>query len=284
MRSVTLLLTLWIGIVAAAGDARASRQGDSPPRFDVASVRENTSAERRVSRRFLPGGRVEIRNMSLRMIIGLANRIETATEAYRINGTASVLDRKFDITATAPPTSEPASEDLLAMLKSLLADRFRLVTHTEFQPRSVYALTVAKEGELGPGLRRSEYNCHDWAGGPLETEPRDEQGNGLCGPSQQEYLPGGVRRRYAGTIARLAQMTQSTVAEVRDRLVVDMTGLEGNFQWEFAYSQRNAFGPAGDELPSVFTAFKEELGLVLEPRTVPIEVLVIDSVSLPSAN
>ncbi len=274
--------------IAAPESLAARSQEPAAVRFEVASVKENTSPERRASRRFMPGGRVEIRNMSLRMLVGFAYGIDTSAEDFRLSGgPEDLLKRRFDINAVAPADSLPTPSDLVRMLRALLAERFALTTHTETRSMPVFALTVAREGRLGPGLRPSQHNCREWAGSPLETEPKDENGHGLCGPSQAELLPGGVRRRYAGTIATLAQLIQRQATELRDRLVVDMTGLSGSYQWELVYSQ-TSLGSLGAEpdanLPSVFTAFREQLGLKLESKTAPVEIRIIDSVSLPSPN
>jgi uncharacterized protein (TIGR03435 family) len=71
------------------------------------------------------------------------------------------------------------------------------------------------------------------------------------------------------------------------RMVVDHTGLEGAFDYElrFAPATPTASTPAASlEQPSVFVAVEEQLGLKLEPRIEPVQVLVIDSVSMPTEN
>jgi len=172
------------------------------------------------------------------------------------------------------------------MLRGLLAERFSLKAHAESRPMSVYALRLVEQGKLGPRLRPTEHNCREWDPNVtgLETQPTDENGP-LCDfNGQLKVLAGGVRRRYAGTMATLAQLIQQQAPELRDRRVVDMTGLAGNYTWDVSYSQNMGRGEPDGTLPSVFTAFKEELGLKLEPVTAPVEVLVIDSVQEPTDN
>ena len=92
-----------------------------------------------------------------------------------------------------------------------------------------------------------------------------------------EFSPGGIGLREAGPISLLVSKAQAFA----DRLLVDMTGLQGTFEWQVAFSlQPNP--PIDAELPSIATAFQEQLGLKLEPRTGPIEVLVIDHVEPPT--
>jgi uncharacterized protein (TIGR03435 family) len=70
------------------------------------------------------------------------------------------------------------------------------------------------------------------------------------------------------------------------RMVVDRTGLDGPFDFELTYAPaaRGGGPPPSDDRPSIFTAVQEQLGLTLEPAIAPVEVLVIDSVSLPTEN
>ena len=70
------------------------------------------------------------------------------------------------------------------------------------------------------------------------------------------------------------------------RLVIDRTGLTGNWDLEVAYTSERArtlpnVDPNG---PSLFTALEEQLGLKLRPARGPVEVLVIDSVQQPTPN
>jgi len=65
-----------------------------------------------------------------------------------------------------------------------------------------------------------------------------------------------------------------------DRPVTDATGLTGSFEWRLTFKSRVQF--IGDAVPSIYTAVQEQLGLKLEPRTGPVDVLVIDSVEMPT--
>ena len=78
-----------------------------------------------------------------------------------------------------------------------------------------------------------------------------------------------------------------------NRLIVDRTGLEGNFSFELRFTPEQIpnFGPGGappgmlgidPNGPSIFTAVQEQLGLKLDPQRGPVEVLVIDRIERPS--
>ena len=73
-----------------------------------------------------------------------------------------------------------------------------------------------------------------------------------------------------------------------DRPVLDMTGLGGVYDFTVDVSGLNTFNPAAiDDLstPSIFTAVETDLGLRLDSRKAPVEVLVIDSVNkIPTEN
>jgi uncharacterized protein (TIGR03435 family) len=69
--------------------------------------------------------------------------------------------------------------------------------------------------------------------------------------------------------------------------VIDKTGLSGQSVYQVRYG--SAFGPApgaptasDPSVPLLPVALQEQLGLKLESRTEPLEVLVIDSVEQPT--
>jgi uncharacterized protein (TIGR03435 family) len=248
------------------------------PAFEVASIKANTSGENRSMFNFPPGGMVVLTNATLRMMIVQAYDIALPVERFTVvGGPEKLLTSRFDISARPPEGVHPRPQILL-MLKALLAERFRLRTHTETRQLPVYAITVAREGRLGPEIRPSSHDCAAIvrAGGrPTDANaPRDYKGRDLCwmnydfGPTQ------GIR--FAGPLAYLVSRgAQPNV----DRPVVDATGLTGNFEWQITFTRNPT---ADSDAPSIFTAFQEQLGLKLEPRTGPVDVLVIDSVEAPT--
>ena len=68
-----------------------------------------------------------------------------------------------------------------------------------------------------------------------------------------------------------------------DRIVVDQTGLSGNFTFTLDWTPDSA-RDADSTAPSLFTAIQEQLGLKLESGRGPVEVLVIDGLEKPSEN
>jgi uncharacterized protein (TIGR03435 family) len=131
------------------------------------------------------------------------------------------------------------------MLRSILADRFKLTAHTETKQLPVYELVAVKPAKL------------------TDAEPG----------------PGGSSSSGPGLIACKncdVAFLSSKLAESLQRTVVDNTGLTGKYDIKLLWSDS-----AG---PSLFTALEEQLGLKLQPSKGPVETLVVDHVEMPSEN
>jgi uncharacterized protein (TIGR03435 family) len=182
----------------------------------------------------------------------------------------------FDVQAKPPDDAPPGTQRL--MLQKLLEDRFRLRVHGETRPTAVYVLTVVRKGRLGPDLAPTEKNCAAWriasGSNPNLPQPVHRNGTPLCFGGQQPQYP--VRLlRNAGDASDIRRQIQAFV----DRPLVDETGLTGNFEWTLSFANE----PVPTH-PSIFTAVEEQLGLKLESRTAPYQVLVIDSVDWPTSD
>jgi uncharacterized protein (TIGR03435 family) len=274
----------------AAGGAAPAAQG-SLPAFEVASIRRNV--EGGVPRMRVEAGRFVASNTSLQELIRDAYRMQSfqvvgGPEWWRAAGgptrAAPASQRPgevtFDVIANIPPNTPPAQVPL--MLRTLLADRFSLVVHTEMREMPVYVLTYARDDKtLGPQLTRSTQQCQaEIDGGPLRAPVTrvSEDGKPVCG-----MMMGPARIRGGGlTTSVLANALTGYV----QRMVVDRTGLEGPIDFDLTYAPAaRGGGPApSDDRPSIFTTVQEQLGLKLEAATAPVEVLIVDSVSMPTEN
>jgi uncharacterized protein (TIGR03435 family) len=151
-----------------------------------------------------------------------------------------------------------------------LAERFKLVAHIENREQPIYALMASRtDGRLGPKLKASTLNC---SGQPGQSD-QCSMGGSFTGS-------GGTLKGVGQPLAVLATHLSTAV----DRIVQDRTGLAGGFDFELAWSGSGLKSTPGapSELPSVFTALQEQLGLQLEPSPGLVEVLVIDSVERPT--
>ena len=138
-------------LTALAAQAQAQAPAAVPP-FTAASVKaSDPRTERIMTIDFLPGGRLKIVDLPLRMII--ANAYNLPYGSPRLKWTDPLLNQAFDIDAVAEPGAIPnsATEDeseqrMRLMLCELLASRFHLKMHTEMKEEPVYAIVIDKGG------------------------------------------------------------------------------------------------------------------------------------------
>ncbi len=268
---------VWIGLLHAPL-LHAQAPGTNQ-QFEVASIKPNTSGENNHSIRIKPGGRMVASNASLWALITAAYQVQD----YQISGGPPWLkSANFDIDARGPvKPNTPIDDQISQMSQALLADRFQLRLHREAREMPIYALLVAKNGpKLVPALGG---NCFDPRAGIPPPTP-DARPCGGFNMNRDTMLGSGV------PMARMAL----ALSRIVGRPVVDKTGLMGTFdvtlRWTpdetqaFLASAQPAAAPPDTSGPSIFTALQEQLGLRLESQKGPVEVLVIDSAQLPSAN
>ena len=160
--------------------------------------------------------------------------------------------------------------------------------HLETREIPVYALTVARDGQLGPQIRRSVQDCAAWLRGKRDgkslPEPTDPQGLPLCSAGQMDRLSERIMvRRWIGEFSLLVNSIRGDL----DRPIVDRTGLTGNFEWNLTteWPGFRALDPDFPyKAPSLDVALSEQLGLRLVRSTEPLQVLVIESVAMPTVN
>lgn len=263
-------------------------------KFEVASVRENTSSDMKIAIGIQPGGRFSAVNVPLWDLIRQAYGLQ---RTQIVGAPDWVESARFDVVAKAEaeiPRSGPGSPSgpLNFMLQDLLQDRFKLRTHRETREQQIYALTFARaDKNLGSGMKTSSADCASMpgregrgvrAGGALVLPPPGERPK--CG---MMMAPGHVMAGGA-TVAQLTQM----LSMFAQRIVVDKTGLTGAFDIDLTFTpdRMPQGGPSpgvpmptiDPNGPSLFTALQEQLGLKLESQRAPVEVLVIDHVERPT--
>jgi uncharacterized protein (TIGR03435 family) len=225
------------------------------PAFDVASVKPAGPDNRGADFRVYPGGRLRITNLNLDLII----REAYAVKPYQIaGGPAWLKTDRFDIDAKTE--GDPSRRQMMAMLQTLLADRFQLKVHRETREDNDYALVTAKGGpKLTPSTADESYVRL------YRNTPVDQTG--------VDYTIAGQKASLALIAERLGDMELG-------RPVLDRTGIKGEFDFKLRY----AIDDNPDTGPSIFAAIQEQLGLKLEAAKGPVEILVIDKVEKPSRN
>lgn len=301
---VWLLLAILGAILSAVGWYRVFTivlvaQNASPPAFEVASVKPNTSGP--VQRGGGPQpGRFVRTNVTLRQLIQMAYS-QQAFDRREISGGPDWIDsERFDIEAKIDdgqagnlgrlylPDGKGSPGLAYQMVKALLADRFKLVVHSETSDRPVYALVLARaDRRMGPQLQRSAVDC-DAVMAAIVANGRPP------GPVKTGGAPpcsmGGGAGRLMGNALTMQQIGNGLSPYV-NRVVRDRTGMAGNFDLDLAWTpapgeyaglgpfDHNA--PAAAEATSIFTALQEQLGLRLEATTGPVDVIVVDRAERP---
>ncbi len=218
----------------------------------------------------LPGGRLKVENKSARSLVKLAYRIQ---DFELFGGPDWAASDSYDIDAKAE--GNPPLLDLVGpMLQSLLEQRFALKVHRERRELPVIALSVVKSG--------------------LKIHPAEP---GTCIPYDPNYKGPPARtcgsigtgpNRMDGIAIRMADFTRS-LAVLLGRPVVDETGFGEAFDVHLTFSPDDLSaaprpGSPDDAAPAITTALREQLGLRLDSKKAPVEVLVIDRVERPSEN
>ena len=252
---------------AQATQAPAAPQPANPPtRFEVASIRRNpgTGVYRMNTE---PGGRFLAINMPLVDVIRSAYDLR----AFQLVDVPRWVEtERFDILARTGRDDYPSVVALRPLVRTLLAERFGLVVEREQRVMQTYALTRLRPDRLGPQLTPSMADCRS-------PESRDLANPKRCG----------TNLRSIGDMTGTGITTTSlifTLTGLVGTFVDDETGLTGAYDFSLKWSPGLADDPAAPERVSIFTAVQEQLGLRLDPRRRPVEVIAIKRVERPTEN
>lgn len=274
-------------ICACASVALASvvMHGQAPA-FEVASVKPTRSTDLAI-RVSAAGRNFSATNIPLRELIRFAFDVES----HRlIGGPSWIATERFDVEARADrdlpawgPAGPPA--EVLRMLRTLLAARFRLEVRQETRELPVYALMTARaDRRMGPDIRASSLDCANATAAPQQppVDPAQPTCGMRIGPGQM--VMGGT------PMPQFANVLSSFVG----RVVIDRTGLTGPFDFRLSWTPQGmrvggppppgapALPPVDPNGPSIFAALQEQLGLRLEPQQAPVGVVVIEQVERPT--
>src|SRR5262245_15011808 len=258
--------------------------------FEAASVKPNKSTERNRGAGFQPGGRFLARNLTVRSLVGIAYGTPQPLTSFRVLGGPGWSDSDgFDIEAKAIGEFQEAqggpgfSNSGELMLRTLLAERFRLKVHTETRELPIYALVPARSGgSLGPRLSRSNVDCD----AALAAVAAARRAGAAPNPADRPVC---AFRGFTGSGVTLGQLSAALTPLVQ-RVVLDRTGLAGRFDVDLALTpdqMRRPDAPGPDvslDGPSIFTTLQDKLGLKLESTRAPVDIVVIDAVEHPTEN
>ena len=247
----------------------------SAPAFEVASVKPAPPPTPGKIEMRMGGdpGMVDYKNVSLKTVIARAYEVKE----FQISGPDWLDSTRFDIVAKVPPNA-PTGQ-IPAMLRTLLAERFKLTAHREQKVMPVYAMLVGKSGFK---LK------------PLDGEPEGRM-NMRLGPKGRDLSGPATLSALAGALSQML-----------DRPVVDLTEIKGTYDidLEWVPDEREGGGimakmkgmaeaasgdahgdPLGPGGLSLFGALQEKLGLKVEARKSPVDILVVDAAEkVPTEN
>jgi uncharacterized protein (TIGR03435 family) len=194
----------------------------------------------------------------------------------------------FEIQAVA--SGNPTEDQMRLMLRSLLADRFRLQVHTVTSQADVIAFVLDKPGATGPKLRpHSEGQpCDVHLASPAHAV-------GVFPPACKELLA--IDRPQSAILVAARDITVEQIATFVSatgrltRPAVDQTGLSGRFDFTLEFTpERSDARPPQDVQPDDFQvttlqeALQEQLGLKLKATRAALDTLVVDHAERPSEN
>jgi uncharacterized protein (TIGR03435 family) len=309
---------LLLAVAAALGQTQAPA---SKPEFEVASIRPAAPLDKMVASgkmhvgMHVDGARVDIGAMAIPELIQLAYKVKR----FQVTGAGAdgISAQRFDILAKLP---EGATKDQVPeMLQALLADRFKLKIHKETKDQNVYVLLV---GKGGPKLKEAADDPPPSADaeapksdGQVQLQMNDG-GRGAVvrggpnGDTKVTMSNGGIH--FSMEKMPITQLIDF-LARFLDRPIVDMTDLKGKYQVSLDLTMddiRNIARSAGVMVPgpgpagvpgaeagrgpadaasdpsgsSIFSSI-QQLGLKLEPRKAPLEMIVVDHVEkMPTEN
>jgi uncharacterized protein (TIGR03435 family) len=252
-------------LLLAAPITSPSQRLPPGPAFEVATIKPVESGPK--SGRFIlmqgPHRFIE-KDYTLKLLIAAAYNLNPRAVT---GGPSWIETTHYDITALTPGEKQPSRDEQMAMLRALLADRFRLSFHRESKVFSIYVLEQAKGGSR---LKPSAAAAAD--------QPQ------LISTVYPERILLPARN---ATMAGFASVLQRAIV---DRPVVDKTGLTGRYDFDLEWApDESQFGgevsPSTDAaIPPLFTALQQQLGLRLVATRGPIEAIVVDHAEGPSAN
>ena len=293
--------TLAVAILLAAAAYGLFGQSAAPPAFQTASIKRNTFDEREPTHHpmgggYQPGGRLRLTNLSLVGLIQFAYADHDSPHwlplppSQVVGGPAWAKTDGYDIDAKPQVSTDP--KHMWLMLQTLLAARFKLALHRETHDLPVYDLKPAMNGLALPPP--NEVVCVSF---PPGTQPRHVPGKVDCG--YVGFALESTTVRLQGSKIRMADLI-GRLGQILGRPVVDKTGFAGEFDLRLKFTPDDAtlglpgFGgpagprgtrfPADPNLPNIFAALQDQLGLKLVPATAPVEILVIDHAERPAVN
>jgi uncharacterized protein (TIGR03435 family) len=248
----------------------------------------------------IDAGRADYGFVNIEYLLGKAYGVKS----YQISGPSWIQSERYDIQAKLPSGS--TKEQVPDMLKALLADRFKIEIHHETKEHAVYALVV---GKSGPKLKESTPEKPADGDTNPDAAPQTRFAPGGDGRSMTVKGPQGNMAMSMGADGNMHMQASGMsipsfvdiITRFVDKPVIDQTDLKGKYDIGIDMSMadlQNVARSAGIAIPgmggggrgsaggaaeaasdpsggSIFQAV-QALGLKLDPRKLPVDVIVVD--------
>jgi uncharacterized protein (TIGR03435 family) len=221
--------------------------------FEVVSVKPNKSGSNGSSTRS-DQGRMTATNISLKNLIVRAYNLKD----YQVEGPDWLTSERYDMVAkfpeALPKDREKYNAALGAMMQKMLVERFKLVVRHEQKVFPVFGLIVGKNG-----IKFKEV------------------------PDADSHNSNSNNTHYVGTCVSMSTFAEF-LSRRMERPVFDMTGLKGFYDLKLDWTENTAAGEP-QQFPELAIAVQEQLGLRLESRKEPIEIVIVEHIErVPTEN
>jgi len=257
----------WTNVIAllsiyALGINVAGAQSPVLSTFDAVSIKRHVGGGPSRSDP-TPDGHVAV-NVPIFFLIALAYPVRTSDEI--VGAPDWLYEEPYDLIARFART--PTPEQRQAAWRSLFADRLKLRAHLERREKDTFDLVLARPGRVSPNLKQSDVDC-------AAAEAAAECTSG--------FTRGALTTRGMA-MTDFARVIQPTTG----RIVFDRTGLTGTYAFSLKFSPTRPGAPldpnARTEMPDIFAAMQDQLGLKLERSRGAVDVLVIEQIDPPTEN
>jgi uncharacterized protein (TIGR03435 family) len=299
MRLSAYCLVLLVGAMPVAVSQTPARNANTQPRFEVVSIKRSAAAVNSAAADRPDGGFARSNWYTSTLI----------SEAYPPTHRDDIVGLPewaktdgYDVKATST-LSRASRDDRVSMLRTMLAERFKLSAHFEKRERDVVELVMSRrDGRLGSGLTPSDVDCDRMREERAATEPSAfPRPGGLPDPSKPpppctfRQMAARLRNKGANVDDYLLEgsgMMDDLARTLRmatpGREVVNRTNLRGtytvtmNFDRKSIFSLRSDTGPASDTVPDVRSALQDQLGLKLQSARQAVDTLIVDHLERPT--
>lgn len=252
-------------VIACAGAQQATPVAATPaklPAFEVASIKLSRPDDNGHNWHGT-ADRISIENYTLQRLIRSAYGLKSDMQI--IGGPDWIGKQAFDIQAKIDEADvarmhnmspEDRQKARNQMLQSLLADRFQLKVRLDHRDMPVYALVQTKSGAkltlAAPAAKNHGINV--------------DNGHMTASALSMDGLADDLTYE----------------SEVGDRVVLNRTGLTGEYDFKLNWTEDSGTGvPPDSEFPGLFTALQDQLGLKLESQKGAVPVVIVDAATKP---